>query len=70
MGFNVQMNCGGGSFKSQFKKADKSGADYAIILGEEEVAQQVVAVKPLRSADEQRIVKWDELTAYLQSVIQ
>lgn len=68
-GLNVQMNCGGGSFKSQFKKADKSGAKYAIILGEEELAQQVVAVKPLRSEDDQKSVKWSELTTYLRSVI-
>lgn len=69
-GLNVQMNCGGGSFKSQFKKADKSGAKYAIILGEDEVLQQVVAVKPLRSEEEQQTVKWDELTAYLRLVVQ
>jgi len=69
-GINVQMNCGGGSFKSQFKKADKSGAHYAIVMGEEEVEQQVVAVKPLRVEGEQKTVKWDELTAYLRSVMQ
>ncbi len=44
----LQINLGGGSFKTQFKRADKSGADYALVLGEEEVARGVVAVKPLR----------------------
>ncbi len=66
---NVQMNCGGGSFKSQFKKADKSGAHYAVVIGEQEIEQQVVAVKPLRDKSEQQTVKWDELTDYLRSVL-
>ena len=42
------LNAGGGSFKSQFKKADKSGARYALVLGEDELARGVVACKPLR----------------------
>ncbi|WP_178863004.1 histidine--tRNA ligase [Thiomicrorhabdus cannonii] len=63
---NVQMNCGGGSFKSQFKKADKSGARYAIILGDQEVQDQTVAVKPLRDTTEQATLRWDELSAYLK----
>ncbi len=65
---NVQMNCGGGSFKSQFKKADKSGADYAIVMGEQEVADKVVAVKPLRVEGEQKTVAWDELVNHLNSL--
>jgi histidyl-tRNA synthetase len=44
----VQINLGGGSFKSQFKRADKSGAQFALILGDDEVARGVVAVKALR----------------------
>lgn len=66
-GMNVQMNLGGGSFKSQFKKADKSGASYAIVMGEQEVADQVVAVKPLRSEGEQVTVGWDALVEHLRS---
>ena len=69
-GVNVQMHCGGGSFKSQFKKADKSGANYAIVMGEEELAQQVVAVKPLRVEGEQKTVQWHALTDYLRSIMQ
>ena len=47
----LQVGIDGGSFKSQFKKADKSGADYAIILGEDEVSRGEIAIKSLR--DEQ-----------------
>ncbi len=58
---NVQMNCGGGSFKSQFKKADRSGARYAVVLGEQEVKDQVASIKPLRETTEQVSVSWSEL---------
>jgi histidyl-tRNA synthetase len=44
----IETNCGGGSFKSQLKRADRSGAGYAIILGDEELARGVVGLKPLR----------------------
>ncbi len=44
----VQINLGGGSFKTQFKRADKSGAEFALVLGDEEVARGVVAIKALR----------------------
>jgi histidyl-tRNA synthetase len=51
-GVKVQMHAGAGiamgSMKSQFKKADASGARYALIFGEAELAQQSVALKPLR----------------------
>ena len=49
-GVSVQMHAGGGSMKAQFKKADASGARYALVFGEDEVARGVVAVKPLREA--------------------
>ncbi|GAB6070699.1 histidine--tRNA ligase [Thiomicrorhabdus hydrogeniphila] len=65
---NVQMNCGAGSFKSQFKKADKSGAKYAIVIGEQEVHDQVVALKPLRVEAEQQIIAWDDLTKHLGTI--
>ncbi len=48
----LQVNCGGGSFKSQFKKADKSGAEFAIILGDDEVSRGEVSVKPLRNNEQ------------------
>ena len=49
----VQLHCGGGSFKSQMKKADRSGAAVALIIGENELADGVVTVKPLRGQGEQ-----------------
>lgn len=64
-GLRLVVNAGGGSFKSQLKKADKSGALFALILGENELAQQVVAVKPLRNDDAQQTVAWDALSAHL-----
>ncbi|MDM1706888.1 histidine--tRNA ligase [Thiopseudomonas alkaliphila] len=61
----ILVNAGGGSFKSQFKKADRSGALYALVLGEDECAQQVVAIKPLRTESEQITVPWDQLSEHL-----
>jgi len=63
----IRSNCGGGSFKSQFKRADKSGAQLALILGEDEVASEIVAIKDLRQGEEQQNVDWNELGAFLQS---
>ncbi len=53
-GLKLQVNCGGGSFKSQFKKADKSGAEFAIILGDDEVSRGEVSVKPLRNSEQEQ----------------
>jgi len=44
----IQTHCGGGSFKSQFRKADRSGARYALVLGEDEVNRGEAGIKPLR----------------------
>ncbi|MEA3638921.1 MAG: histidine--tRNA ligase [Lamprobacter sp.] len=44
-------HCGGGSFKSQFKRADRSGAKVALVLGDDELAEQRIGIKPLRGAD-------------------
>ncbi|WP_377152649.1 histidine--tRNA ligase [Roseateles sp. UC29_93] len=52
-GVAVQMHAGGGSFKSQFKKADASGARFALVFGPDELARGEVAVKPLRGDGEQ-----------------
>ncbi|KRW59280.1 histidine--tRNA ligase [Pseudomonas sp. TTU2014-080ASC] len=64
-GLRLQVNAGGGSFKSQFKKADKSAALYALILGEDELAQQVVGCKPLRGQGEQQNIAWSDLADHL-----
>lgn len=58
------LNSGGGSFKSQFKKADKSGARYALILGDDELAGRVVGCA-LRDDSEQQSVAWDALAEHL-----
>jgi len=52
-GLSVILHCGGGSLKSQMKKADASGARYAVIVGEDEAGANVVSVKPLREAAQQ-----------------
>ncbi|MFT4173393.1 MAG: histidine--tRNA ligase [Rhodocyclaceae bacterium] len=52
-GFSAVFHCGGGNFKSQMKKADASGATYAVVIGEDEVAQDAVTLKPLREEGEQ-----------------
>ncbi|OAI00364.1 histidine--tRNA ligase [Methylomonas methanica] len=65
-GLKLQVNCGGGSFKSQFKKADKSGAEYAIIIGDDEAQRGEVALKPLRIDAEQSTHNHDQLLQTLQ----
>ena len=50
-GLRVQMHCGEGSLKSQMKKADQSGAQCAVLIGDDERAQGMVTIKPLRGAD-------------------
>ena len=62
-------HCGGGSFKCQFKKADRSGACYALILGEEELARDVIGVKPLRDTSEQQDVGLSQLAEYLRAIL-
>ena len=59
-------HCGGGSFKSQFKHADRSGARWSLILGEDEISQKIIGVKTMATG-EQETVSWDALANYLQS---
>ncbi len=68
-GLRLLVNAGGGSFKSQFKKADKSGARYALILGEDELAKRVVGCKPLRDDSEQQNIAWDALPEHLAACL-
>ena len=61
-GVDVLQHCGGGSFKSQMKKADGSGATFAVIIGDDEASTGEVQLKSLRQAGiEQRKLKVDEL---------
>jgi histidyl-tRNA synthetase len=64
-GIRIDMNLGGGSFKAQMKRADKSNAAFALILGEQELANGCIGIKPLRSAAEQETVALEELAATL-----
>lgn len=62
-------NCGGGSFKVQFKRADKSAAKFALILGEDELNKQQVAIKNLRKKQEQTLLSISELADNLKQLI-
>lgn len=62
----MQVHCGGGSFKSQLKKADKSGARVALILGDNEVESGEIVVKDLRQNTEQMVVAQAEIAGKLR----
>jgi histidyl-tRNA synthetase len=64
----ITNNCGGGSFKAQMKRADKSGAAYAIILGDNELTERVVSLKPLRLKSEQSQISFDDLASHLATL--
>ena len=64
-GLSIAVNAGGGSFKAQMKRADVSGARFALIVGEDEAAANRVAMKPLRSAGDQVTLEPAELAARL-----
>lgn len=70
-GLDVILHAGGGSFKSQFKRADASGAEFAVIIGEDEASARTATVKALRAtgsqrgADAQHSVALDALPDYL-----
>ena len=58
------FHCGGGNFKSQMKKADASGAAFAVIIGDDEAQAGEVTLKPLRDGDnEQQRIRVDQLGA-------
>jgi histidyl-tRNA synthetase len=63
-GIRLISHCGGGSFKSQFKRADRSGARWTLILGDEEVSNQTIGIKTMATG-EQQTVKWAELPSFL-----
>lgn len=60
-GVRIEMNCGGGSFKSQLKRSDKSGAAWALILGDSETEKRVAGLKSLRVEAPQVEVAWERL---------
>ena len=58
-------HCGGGSFKNQFKRADRSGARWTFILGDDEIKQEVVGVKTMETG-KQETIAWNAIADYLQ----
>jgi len=60
-------NCGGGSFKAQIKRADKSGAKYALILGENEMANNEIVVKSLRENKPQETISQDAIADFFKN---
>ncbi len=66
-GLRVELHCGGGSLKSQLKRADRSGARYALLLGESESAAAQVSVKNLRADEPQQLVGMTEVPVFLQA---
>ena len=68
-GLNVVLHAGGGSFKSQMKKADRSGAGYAAILGDDEVQTGQVSLKPLLQAGEQVKCAYQQVAILIRSAI-
>ena len=66
----VQMNMGAGSFKSQLKRADKSQAIYAIIIGDEEMKSNSIGLKPLRANGDQIIIHFDNVINEIKSIFE
>ncbi|MET0106544.1 MAG: histidine--tRNA ligase [Sedimenticola sp.] len=68
-GLRLITNCGGGSFKSQFKKADRSGARVALVLGEDELNRGVIGIKHLREKAEQQQLPIEQLADFFNREI-
>ena len=67
---NLISNCGGGNFKTQMKRADKSGAGFALILGDDEVARGEISLKPLRTGGEQINLPVSDLVSTLPQLLE
>jgi histidyl-tRNA synthetase len=65
----ITTNCGGGSFKSQFKKADKSGAEVALIIGDNELIEQYFGYKLLREENSQQDLTLEQIILKLQLLV-
>lgn len=68
-GLRLLTNCGGGSFKSQFKKADRSGARFALVIGEDELQRGVAGIKPLRDDSEQQEIALDSMKEFFRPLL-
>lgn len=69
-GMRVVVHAGSGSFKAQFKRADRSGADWALVLGPDEIAGSSVQIKSMRTRDEQQSVAQEQVVALLSERLQ
>jgi histidyl-tRNA synthetase len=67
-GLSVELDSSGAAFGKQFKRADRSGAAWAVVLGDGELEQGVVRLKPLRGEGEERQVPLAEVEGLMQSV--
>jgi histidyl-tRNA synthetase len=65
-GLAVILHCGGGSFKSQMKRADSSGARFAAIIGDDEAQSEQVSVKPLREAAQQKMLSVEDASVLVR----
>ena len=68
-GLRIRMHMGGGAFKKQFKRADASGARWAIVLGPEEIEQQQITLKNLASGAQETVTESDGITTILNASI-
>lgn len=68
-GLRLQVNAGGGSFKSQFKRADRSGARVALVFGDDEVANDTLQIKPMAGQGEQEQVPVSDAAARITSIL-
>ena len=66
-GLYVVLHCGGGGFKAQMKKADASGARFAVIIGDNEAAAGTLTVKPLRQIAEQRTMSLQDAIGFIKN---
>lgn len=66
----VTTHCGGGNMKKQLKRADKTGAQLALILGSDEALNSQVTIKPLRSQQEQVTIALDDLPGTLTTMME
>jgi histidyl-tRNA synthetase len=69
-GLAIVVHAGGGNFKAQMKRADASGARWALIVGDDEMTANRVAVKPLRAAGEQIALPPEEVAAHLRAAVE
>ena len=68
-GLRLLWHCGGGSLKNQMKKADRSGAKVALIMGEDELAQGQIQIKPLQGQGVQQSISLDQVSVYVAELI-